>query len=88
MRAEPTQRKPSSQGETAMIFICRFCGSEAKLLPKTGDMTRYECPNCDTIEITGSAEAVLEANPEKVREHRERIIREQERGIKLHKVLA
>jgi len=51
-------------------------------------MTRYECPNCDTVHLTGSAEAVLEANPEKVREHRERIIREQKHGIKVHKVVA
>jgi len=71
-----------------MPFMCRFCGSEAKLLPKHGDKTRYECPNCDTVHLTGSAEAVLDANPEKAREHRERIIREQKRGIKVHKVLA
>ena len=71
-----------------MAFICRFCGSEAKLLPKFGDMTQYECGNCDTVHLTGSAEALIEVHPEKAREIRERIVREQKRGIKGHKVLA
>lgn len=71
-----------------MAYTCRFCGSEATLLPKHGDTTKYECPKCDEIHLTGSAEAVLDANPDKVAEHRQRIIREQKRGVKVHKILA
>ena len=71
-----------------MAYICRLCGSEATLLPKHSDTTQYECPKCDTVHLTRSAEAVLDANPDKATEYRARIVREQKRGIKVHRIKA
>ena len=65
---------------------CPLCGAEAQKADPTGDADRYDCPECGEYKITGSEEAVIKANPSKAQEHRERIVRERERGITQHRV--
>ena len=69
-----------------MKSMCPLCTAAAEAAPRTSDRTRYDCPNCGAFEISGSEEAVVRGNPTVAQSHRERIARERERGITIHRI--